>query len=90
MLWLVANGRGINSAQKTTKTEESDVSGHNQSASKTVGAEIAGDRVLTREACLEKRWQMIPDRAANVLANLVFVLLILLLFVWVGLWTLVH
>lgn len=62
----------------------------NQSASRTVGAEIAGDRALVRETRLEKRWRMKPDRAANVLADLVFVMLMLLLFVWVGLWTFVH
>lgn len=66
------------------------MSGHNQSASRTVGAEIAGDRVLTRDARMEKRWQMTRDRAANFLADLVFVMLMLLLFVWVGLWTFVH
>ena len=63
----------------------------NQSASGAVGADICGDRVLTRETGLEKRWQIItPDRAANFLADLVFVMLILLLFVWIRLWTLVH
>jgi len=69
--------------------EESDVSGHNHSSS-TVGAEIAGNRVLGKEALLEKRWPMRMDRVADLLADLVFVMLMLLLFVWVGLWTFVH
>lgn len=52
---------------------------------------MAGDRVLARETRLEKHWLMItPDRAANFLADLVFVMLMLLLFVWIGLWTFVH
>jgi hypothetical protein len=51
---------------------------------------IAGNRVLAREAHLEKRWPMPADRVADLLADLVFVTLMLLLFAWVGLWTLVH
>jgi hypothetical protein len=33
---------------------------------------------------------MPADRVADLLADLVFVTLMLLLFAWVGLWTLVH
>ena len=67
--------------------EESDVSGHNHSSST---AEIAGNRVLGKETLLEKRWPMRMDRVADLLADLVFVMLMLLLFVWVGLWAFVH
>ncbi len=64
------------------------MSGHNQKTSRT---ETAGEQVLAREARLEKRWWLITqDRAADFLADLVFVTLMLLLFAWVGLWTLVH
>jgi hypothetical protein len=71
--------------------EERDVSRHNQGPSTTVGAEIAGDRAPARETRLEKRWRLVPkDRAADLLADLVFVMLILLWFVWVGLWTWIH
>ena len=70
--------------------EERDVSGHNHSTSRTVGADIAGNRVLPKEAVLAKRWPMTPDSIADLLADLVFVMLILLLFVWVGLWTFVQ
>ena len=64
------------------------MSGHNQKSSRT---ETAGELVLAREARLEKRWRlMTQDRAADFLADLVFVTLMLLLFVWMGLWTLVH
>ena len=66
------------------------MSGHNHSTSSTAGAEIAGNRVLAKEAVLENRWPMRPDRVADLLADLVFVMLMLLLFVWVGLWTFVH
>ena len=70
--------------------QESDVSGHNNSTSRTVGADIAGNRVLPKEAVLAKRWPMTPDSIADLLADLVFVMLILLLFVCVGLWTFVQ
>jgi hypothetical protein len=63
--------------------------GHNHNSS-TVGAEIARKRVVAKQAHLEKGWPMTLDRAADLLADLVFVMLMLLLFVWVGLWTLVH
>ena len=66
------------------------MSSHNYSSSRTVGAEITGNRVLPKEAVLTKRWPMTPDRVADLLADLVFVMLMLLLFVWVGLWTFVH
>jgi hypothetical protein len=66
------------------------VSRHNYSSSRRVGAEITGNRVLPKEAVLTKRWSMTPDRVADLLADLVFVMLMLLLFVWVGLWTFVH
>ena len=89
MLWLVTNGSSINSFQKSTG-EASDVFRHNHSSSRAVGAEIAGNRALAKEAVLEKRWPMTPDRVADFLADLVFVMLMLLLFVWVGLWTFVH
>ena len=65
------------------------MAGHNQSASRTIGVEI--DRVLSAKTGLEKPWQWItPDRAADLLADLVFVMLMLLLFVWIGLWTFVN
>ena len=64
------------------------MSGHNPKSSRT---ETAGEQVLAREARMEKRWRlMTQDRAAEFLADLVFVTLMLLLFLWVGLWTLVH
>lgn len=66
------------------------MSRHNHSTSKTVGTEIVGNRVLAKEAVLEKRWPMTPDHVADFLADLVFVMLMLLLFVWIGLWTFVH
>ena len=67
------------------------MSSHNYSSSRRVGAEITGNRVLLpKEAVLTKRWPMTPDRVADLLADLVFVMLMLLLFVWVGLWTFVH
>ena len=68
---------------------ESNMSRRNHSSSR-VAAEIAGDRVLAKEAHLGKRWPMPPDRVADLLADLVFVTLMLLLFAWVGLWTFVH
>jgi len=59
------------------------VSGQNHEGSTSVGAEIAGEQV--------KRWRLITeDRAADFLADVVFVILMLLLFVWMGLWMLVH
>ena len=70
--------------------QESDVSRHNNSTSRTVGADITSNRVLPKEAVLAKRWPMTPDSIADLLADLVFVMLILLLFVWVGLWTFVQ
>jgi len=73
-----------------TSREEHDVSKHNHSTSEAVGAEIVGSRVLAKESVLEKRWPMAPDRVANLLADLVFVMLMLLLFVWIGLWTFIH
>ena len=66
------------------------MSGHNHSTSRAVGAEIVGNRVLTKDAGLENRWPMAPDHVADLLADLVFVMMMLLLFVWVGLWTFVH
>ena len=66
------------------------MSSHYQKGSRMVGAEIAGEQVLARQAGTAKRWLMTQDRAADFLADLVFVTLVLLLFVWVGLWTLVH
>ena len=66
------------------------MSSHYQKGSRIVGAEIAGEQVLARQARTAKRWLMTQDRAADFLADLVFVTLMLLLFVWVGLWTLVH
>ena len=66
------------------------MSRHNYSSSRRVGAEITGNRLLPKEAVLTKRWPMTPDRVADFLADLVFVMLMLLLFVWVGLWTFVH
>ena len=65
------------------------MSRHNYSSSRRVGAEITGNRLLPKEAVLTKRWPVTPDRVADLLADLVFVMLMLLLFVWVGLWTLV-
>ena len=65
------------------------MSRHNYSSSRRVGAEITGNRVLPKEAVLTKRWPVTPDRVADLLADLVFVMLMLLLFVWVGLWTFV-
>ena len=65
------------------------MSGHKHNSS-TAGAEIAGNRVLPKEVVLTKHWPMTPDRVADLLADLVFVMLMLLLFVWVGLWTFVH
>ena len=65
------------------------MSRYNYSSSRRVGAEITGNRVLPKEAVLTKRWPMTPDRVADLLADLVFVMLMLLLFVWVGLWTFV-
>ena len=62
------------------------MSRHNHSTSKAVGAEIVGNRVLAKESLLERCWPMGPDRIADLLADLVFVMLMLLLFVWVGLW----
>ena len=52
------------------------MSRRNHSSSRV--AEIAGDRVLAKGA----RWRMPPDRVADLLADLVFVTLMLLLFVW--------
>jgi hypothetical protein len=67
------------------------VSVHHQKGSRIVGAKIAGEQVLARHAHTERPWWLITqDRAADFLADLVFVTLMLLLFVWVGLWTLVH
>ena len=66
------------------------MSSHNYSSSRRVGAEITGNRVLPKEAVLTKRWPTTPDRVADLLADLVFVMLMLLLFVWVGLWTFVR
>jgi len=66
------------------------VSKHNHSTSEAVGPEIVRSRVLAKESALEKRWPMGPDRVANLLADLVFVMLMLLLFVWIGLWSFVH
>ena len=63
------------------------MSSHYQKGSRIVGAEIAGEQVLARQARTAKRWLMTQDRAADFLADLVFVTLMLLLFVWVGLWT---
>jgi ribosomal protein L22 len=63
--------------------------GYQQKDSRIVEANIA--RVLASQARTEKRWwPMTQDRAANFLADLVFVTLMLLLVVWVWLWTLVH
>ena len=66
------------------------MSRHNYSSSRRVGAEITGNRLLPKEAVLTKRWPVTPDRVADLLADLVFVTLMLLLFAWVGLWTFVH
>ena len=65
------------------------MSSHNCSSSRRVGAEITGNRLLPKEAVLTKRLPVTPDRVADLLADLVFVMLMLLLFVWVGLWTFV-
>ena len=68
---------------------EGDMSSGNQGSSR-VEAEVAGNRVLAKEAHLGKPWSMPPDRVADLLADLVFLTLMLLLFVWVGLWTVIH
>jgi hypothetical protein len=59
-------------------------------SSSGVQSEIAGNRILAKEAHLGKHWPIPPDRVADLLADLVFVTLMLLLCVWVGLWTVVH
>ena len=66
------------------------MSGHNHSISSTLEVAITGNRLLAKETLLEKRWPLTSDRIADLLADLVFVMLMLLLFVWVGLWTFVH
>jgi hypothetical protein len=67
------------------------MTGHQQEDSRIVGANIAAEQVLSRRVRTGKSWWLITqDRAADLLADLVFVTLTLLLFVWVGLWTLVH
>lgn len=67
------------------------MTGHQQKDSRIIGASLASERVLARQARAEKRWwPMTGDRAADLLADLVFVTLMLLLFVWVWLWILVH
>ena len=67
------------------------MTGYQQKDSRIVGANIAGEQVLSRRVRSEKSWWPITqDRAVDLLADLVFVTLMLLLFVWVGLWTLVH
>ena len=65
------------------------MSGHSHNSS-AVGVEIARKSAVAKQAHLEKGWPMTPDRAAELLADLVFVMLMLLLFVWVGLWTFVQ
>ena len=69
---------------------ESDVYGHNHTTSRSVRTEIARNRLFVKEAVLEKVWPMTRERVADLLADLVFVMLLLLLFVWVGLWTFVN
>jgi hypothetical protein len=52
-----------------------------------MAAEMAGDRELAGKPCLEKRWLRIAgERAADLLADLVFVMQVLLLCAWIGLW----
>ena len=59
-----------------------------QNASRAVGSEMVSN--LTKQERLDKRGLTVTlNRAANLLANLVFVMLVLLLFVWIGLWSLV-
>jgi hypothetical protein len=55
-----------------------------------VAAEVADDRDLSPKLRMEKRCPLITgDRAAELLADLVFAMLMLLLCAWIGLWTLV-
>ena len=59
-----------------------------QNGSKAIGTEMVSN--LAKQEHLDKRGLTLTlNRAANLLANLVFVMLVLLLFVWIGLWSLV-
>ena len=63
---------------------------HSTNPAKT-NAEIAVGRVVVGETRWGQRGQTkTRERAADLLADLVFVMLLLLLFVWVGLWTFVR
>ncbi|MCI0623550.1 MAG: hypothetical protein L0387_18140 [Acidobacteria bacterium] len=64
---------------------------HKQSDSKLVGAQMAGGSASAQVLRLEKRWQkMTTDIVINLLADLVSVMLVLLLFAWLGLWAFVQ
>ncbi|MCI0422920.1 MAG: hypothetical protein L0312_27465, partial [Acidobacteria bacterium] len=56
-----------------------------------VGAQMAGGSASAQVLRLEKRWQkMTTDIVINLLADLVSVMLVLLLFAWLGLWAFVQ
>lgn len=62
-----------------------------QMTSRTIAARFAAAVEPSGRTSLEKRWPGISsDRAADLLADLVFVMLMLLLGAWIGLWTFVH
>ena len=73
-----------------TTGEASAVYRHNHTTSRPVRTEIARNGLFIKEAALEKVWPITRERVADLLADLVFVMLVLLLFVWVGLWTFVN
>ena len=61
-----------------------------QMTSRTLVAKFAAAVEPAGKPSLEKRWPGIKgDRAADLLADLVFVMLMLLLCAWIGLWTIV-
>lgn len=62
-----------------------------QMTSRTMAARFAAPVEPSGKPSLEKRWPGITgDQAADLLADLVFVMLMLLLGAWIGLWTFVH